>query len=399
MLEVADATGYAVNSLGAYYSKKLKNYAVFPIGGGRYRCQGLLALSDEQYFSHMSQKSTVTEDTVQNSLARRLIGRAFAALTLSLEVYNRPLLRNRIEAFAILIVNAWELLLKAELVESEGESALYYPDTSRSLSLRDVLKRLMPESDPVRLNLERVEAIRDDAIHLLIPELQPHLGRLFQASVLNFVERAKVKTNRHPLEGESPGLLSLVLDGPPVDLAVLKMEYGEATADRVRNFVDEFEQEEHRLGCQSFAVSVEYKLVLTKRAGEADLTLTTGSSGQHTVIVHQPKDIDKLYPLRSKDVLNRLGQVLPDDVKINTHTLQAILFKHKLKQDAAFHYRVEAANLSLFSERFIDFVLQRAQQPNWIDEARGSYAHHLQSKRANHKSRLTTKRPRGGGAR
>ncbi|MGQ6481559.1 DUF3644 domain-containing protein, partial [Serratia sp. IR-2025] len=35
---------------------------------------------------------------------------------LSLEVYNRPSLDNRVEAFCILSINAWELLLKAELI-------------------------------------------------------------------------------------------------------------------------------------------------------------------------------------------------------------------------------------------------------------------------------------------
>lgn len=387
--ELAEATGYARDSVGAYCSKKLKNFVMFSCGSGKYRCQGLLGLTDEQYFAHMSQKSALTEPSSGSALARRLVGRSFAALTLALEVYNRPMLRNRVEAFAIMIVNAWELLLKAELVEREGETSIYYPDSVRTLSLRDAIKKLMREDDPVRLNLERVETVRDDAIHLLIPELQPHFGRLFQASVLNFVERARTKTGRHPLDGESPGLLSLVLDGPPVDLEIVKTEYGESTASSVRKFISEFEDEEQRVGSQAFAVSIEYKLVLTKRAGEADLTLSTGTSGQHAVIVHQPKDIEKLYPLRSKDVLARLQHELKQEVAINTHTLQAILYKHKLKGDATFHYRLEAVNLSLFSEKLVDFIVQRATQPGWIDDARIAYGQHLVATRIARKGRLT----------
>jgi hypothetical protein len=310
-------------------------------------------------------------------------------MTLSLEVYNRPLLRNRVEAFAILIVNAWELLLKAELVESHGESAVYYPDSDRSLSLRDVLKQVMAESDPMRLNLERVEAIRDDAIHLLIPELQPHFGRLFQASVLNFVRRAQATTGRHPLDGESPGLLSLLLDGPPLDLAVMRLEYGATTAERVKAFIADFELEEQRSNSQSFAVSVEYKLVLTKRAEDADLSLATGFQGHPAVVLHQPKDIEKLYPLRSKDVLVRVREELRGELEINAHSLQAIVFKNNLRSDAQLHYRIEAANMSLFSEKLVDFIIQRVHQPNWITEARGAYARHLVSVRVNRKHKLT----------
>lgn len=391
MAELAGATGYAPDSVTTYYSKKLKNYVVFPAGDGRYRCQGLLTLTDEHYFEHMSQKSSATDDSVRSLLARRLIGRSFAALTLSLEVYNRPTLRNRVESFAILIVNAWELLLKAELAETSGEAAIYYADSPRSLSLRDVIKRLMPENDPVRLNLERVESIRDDAVHLLIPELQPHFARLFQASVLNFVERAHRTTGRHPLDGESPGLLSLVLDGPPIDIAVLRLEYGEATAERVAKFVSDFELQERSVSSQSFAVSVEYKLVLTKRAEGADLALTTGSQGQHTLVVHQPKDIEKLYPLRSKDVLARLKSELKSGPAINTHSFQAIVFHHKIKQNGQLHYRVEAANMSLFSEKVVDFIVERAPQPAWLESARKAYAEHLLGLRA--EQRRTGKRP------
>lgn len=377
MAELAAATSYAQDSVTTYYSKKLKNFVVFPVGDGRYRCQGVLVLSDAQYFAHMSQKSPATGERLRNTLARRLVGRAFAALTLALEVYNRPTLRNRVESFAILIVNAWELLLKAELVEHNGENAVYYPESNRSLSLRDVLKRAFADNDPVRMNLEQVESIRDDAIHLLIPELQPHFARLFQASVLNFVERALAKTGRHPLDGESPGLLSLVLDGPPVDLAVIRTEYGETTAQRVERFVHEFERQERDVANQSFAVSVEYKLVLTKHAGEADLALTTGPQGTHTaLVVHQPKDIEVLFPLRSKDVLARLKTELPD-IAINAHSFQAIVFKHKIKANTQLHYRVDVANMSLFSEKVIEFIVQRARQPEWLKDSRDSYAQHL----------------------
>src|SRR5262245_21107703 len=57
------------------------------------------------------------------TLARKSLSAALAAI----EVYNKPDFRYREEAFAILMANAWELLLKAKLVKDAGNklSVLY----------------------------------------------------------------------------------------------------------------------------------------------------------------------------------------------------------------------------------------------------------------------------------
>jgi len=46
--------------------------------------------------------------------------RASAALLAAIEAYNKPDSQYRDEAFAILALNAWELLLKAKLVRERG---------------------------------------------------------------------------------------------------------------------------------------------------------------------------------------------------------------------------------------------------------------------------------------
>ena len=46
--------------------------------------------------------------------SRELLDRAIAAMVAAIEVYNRPSFTYRVESFAILALNAWELLLKAK---------------------------------------------------------------------------------------------------------------------------------------------------------------------------------------------------------------------------------------------------------------------------------------------
>ena len=103
-------------------------------------------------------------------------------------------------------------------------------------------------------------------------------------------------------------------------------------------------------------------------------------------MLHQPKDIEKLFPLRSTDVVARLRVQLPD-APINSHTFQAIIFKNKIREDAQLHYRVEVANMSLFSEKVVDLIVQKARLPDWLRNARNSYAAHLREQRERRKMR------------
>ena len=50
----------------------------------------------------------------------RFLQKAEAALLSSIEVHNRPTFEYREETFAILALNAWELLLKAKLLAESG---------------------------------------------------------------------------------------------------------------------------------------------------------------------------------------------------------------------------------------------------------------------------------------
>jgi hypothetical protein len=188
--ELADATGYKFSSLRTYISKKLKNYVVFSTQGGKYKVSGILHLDVNVFVKHMSQRSPAT-DSITTGLASRLLRRSLDAFFLSIEIYNRPTQNNRVEVFCIMIINAWELLVKAEIITNLGENQIYYKeDTSRTLALRDAVKKVIAnEKDPVRKNIEYLADLRDQAMHLLIPELQSHVSRLFQATIFNYIKR------------------------------------------------------------------------------------------------------------------------------------------------------------------------------------------------------------------
>src|SRR3990172_4677065 len=107
----------------------------------------------------------------------RLVEKSIEAYILALETINRLSIKYRVETFSYLICNAWELLLKAKVIEdAKTRRAIFFPkirgEPLRSLALRDCLKKVFPnENDPTRRNLERVIELRDKAVHLVIGQV------------------------------------------------------------------------------------------------------------------------------------------------------------------------------------------------------------------------------------
>src|SRR5262245_1148234 len=66
----------------------------------------------------------------------KFVDKAEAALVAAVEVYNKPVFRYREETFALLAINAWELLLKARLLKDGSNDPkairVYQPRRTRA---------------------------------------------------------------------------------------------------------------------------------------------------------------------------------------------------------------------------------------------------------------------------
>ena len=98
-----------------------------------------------------------------NELINNLIIKSQEAFSLGIEIYNKPTIKYRVEGFAFFICNAWELMLKAYLIKTNGQSSIYYKDKKdRTLSLSECIKKVFTNNkDPLRLNLEKIIELRD----------------------------------------------------------------------------------------------------------------------------------------------------------------------------------------------------------------------------------------------
>lgn len=64
------------------------------------------------------------------SRSQRLLKNSEAALLSAIEIYNKPAFSYREETFAILALNAWELLLKAKVLEQHDNDPAPFTSTS-----------------------------------------------------------------------------------------------------------------------------------------------------------------------------------------------------------------------------------------------------------------------------
>ena len=376
---VAGRTAYSPASIKKYITEKLIDNVVFKTDiRNQYRCEGATTLSNDEFLQLMSQSAKAKLKTPEEQFHGKLVARSLDAFTLAIEVYNRPSMKNRVEAFAIMTVNAWELLLKAEILKVDGYAAIFY-DGSKSIAITDAVKKRLQEKDPVKVNLETLIDLRDNAIHLLIPELQPQLSRLFQATVLNYQTRYRNEMGNSPLAGQSVGMLSLVVDGPAPEIAVIKRTYGQQAASSVLNFLKQFDKNAQDLDSTEFSIPIDYKLALVKREDESDLSLTVGEGGEGAVIITKTKDPDVTHPYHMKEALEQIND-RQSGVFIKSGAFQAVLNKHKINNQQKSDLRYVIDGRPRYSEKFIQWFVENLKQPNWLESAKGFRRNQLRSK-------------------
>lgn len=230
-------------------------------------------------------------------LSRQLIEKSQEAFLLSLEIYNKPTIKYRIESFSVFFCNAWELLLKAYILErTKQEKSIFYPKERnkprKSIALRDAVKKVFPnEKDPVRKNIENIADLRDSATHLIIKELEAVYVGLFQAGVLNYVETLKSWFGIKVVDKISPAMLSLIFDMGIVNPVILRKKHGKEVADFFLQKESEIKNTTTTLSNKKYSVSIEYKLALVKSPKNADITLSSGPEGKASgIILHVAKD-------------------------------------------------------------------------------------------------------------
>ncbi|MDP2183270.1 MAG: DUF3644 domain-containing protein [Actinomycetota bacterium] len=318
---------------------------------------------------------------------RRLVMNSKAAMVAAIEIYNKPTIQYRDETFVILVVNAWELLLKAILCKSKR--TVFYKkkrnEPHRSYAVKDAVARsrdlipagLAPPS--MVANIEHLVLFRDNAVHFYNQsDFSVLVYALGQTSVVNYNDVLKAVFGQGLEEQMALSLMPIGLK-PPVDpIAFLAGVTGDASANPVVvEFVRSLAASTRDLeadGSDTGRLLTSYTVSLqsTKKIASADLVVGVdgGSSPDRMLVTQIFKDPNKAYPLREKDVLAQ-GLVV-DGVPIGQYVFRAIVRKYDLKSDPKYCWEADGGVLTKYSSEVVRFL--RSLDAAALDRAKREYS-------------------------
>jgi hypothetical protein len=263
----------------------------------------------------------------------RLLQNAEAALISSIEIYNKPAFAYREETFAILAMNAWELLLKAKLLEIKNnnlrclhtystrelapgvQSRKLYVKRNRTgnkmtVGIEACIVRLENEKVAVpvavKKNLVALSEVRDNAVHFVnaSPQLSKQVLEIGTACLRNFIELGKQWLNldlsRYSLYLMPIGFL------PSAEATAISLSLDE---QKVVNYLATLMKGGHEGDVQDFHVSLDVNISFkrTSAAAANAIIVTNDPNDPNAVHVNlTEEDIRKQYPLDYGDLTERL---------------------------------------------------------------------------------------------
>ncbi|MEJ2314788.1 MAG: DUF3644 domain-containing protein [Nitrospirota bacterium] len=325
---------------------------------------------------------------------RKLLDNAKAAMVAAIEIYNKPIFKYRDECFIILLLNAWELALKA-LLSKNGQS-IFYPKKRnqpyRTLSWKDALTKsevLFPKSIPslpVRRNLELLSTYRDNAVHFYNEKgFGILVCALAQTSIIIFKDLLAEAFDAKIEEEVNWQLLPLGFSTPIDPIAYISEKTNREKPTRaVKQYlselaesVDEVQRNNYDTGRLLTVFSV--KLESTKKIERADVVVglegVVKSGGPLAIVKTQDPNIT--HPLRQKDIVDTIASL--HGFNFTSHVFQAIVWKYNLKEKAEYCWQAEEGVLTKYSRDVIAWVKRLTKAD--IEDALKDYKSHLRAKR------------------
>ena len=180
------------------------------------------------------------------SVTKLLLDSSQAALFAGIEIHNKPHIAFRYPTATILVINAWELALKAFVYKYIGKKQIYDKDGihtkgfSKILILaRDYINELEKNTkfQAVYENLECLNDYRNTNVHFVENKLDPIVFMLISKAVLNYDAFVKKYFNKDITKDDNLIILPIGMKLPFDPIDYLKQDYGNAHNDYVNRVI------------------------------------------------------------------------------------------------------------------------------------------------------------------
>ncbi len=123
----------------------------------------------------------------RSPIAKNLLKNSIAGMYSAIEVHNKPIIAYRYETVVLLVLNSWELVLKAYLYKYHKKIKLFHKDGSTKQfdnCLNITLEKLGKDFSPIVENLNVLYDYRNQVAHFYIEELNPILFSLISKTII-----------------------------------------------------------------------------------------------------------------------------------------------------------------------------------------------------------------------
>lgn len=306
------------------------------------------------------------------NLNDKLIEKSIEAFILGLEIYNKPTIKYRIEGFSFFICNAWELMLKAELMNRN--ISIYYPDKpDRTLSLELCIKKIYTDINTrIRLNLEKIIELRNISTHFITEDYEIKYAPLFQACVINYTNEMNRFHNIDITEHISQNFLTIAAKYEPLSNEQIKLKYPPEIAEKFIQQANEIDVLTNTYKSDKFSIGIKQNLYITKKKKEADFTVALEKNSQNPVaIIKELKDPANTHKYSYKNVIVAVKEkLIRNNITLNyspgfnTYVLNLFIDFYDIKSNPKYTYRHKIGKQISFtySEELVLFIFEEIRK-------------------------------------
>lgn len=226
-----------------------------------------------------------------------LIKNSIAAYMAAIELHNKPNISYRYETVTLLMMNAWELALKAFVKKYIKNKSIYENDGhtirfDKALSYVNEYKNGKKKKSflAVKSNLEEIEVYRNNVTHYYCDELEPYIFMLVAKAAINYVEFMKTSFDKDIMANEGLFIMPLGFKLPfrPEEFLsnkVAKYASSEAAKKFINEIVSVIEYLHGEGVEESIVVGFDVYLESVKTATNSDLLVAITSKEDATASV------------------------------------------------------------------------------------------------------------------
>lgn len=303
--------------------------------------------------------------TQEQIIEHRLVVKSIDAFLFAIEIINKPTIKYRTENFVFNVCNAWELILKAQIVRDLGEPSIYFKNNKdRTISLQNCLDIIFTDfKNPIKLNIELISKIRNKSTHFITPEYDGLYISFFQANVLYYVEHIKEKFNVNINNKLPSNFLTIATNHKDIqDIRILnKVDIN--TFNSFRKMQKDLMKASESSGV---AVSFEMRVMAVKK--NPDLSFKIDSNADLSAqVINRILDPSNSHPYRQKDIIEKINNEIGEGT-LNQYSFRCIRVYEKLEDSLEFFYYHKQSNSKTYSEKAYTLIKRNIiSQPNYIE--------------------------------